>query len=326
MHLHGGNLDLAIAEYGGTVSDWLDLSTGINLDPYPHVNVSDNSFHLLPYESKLDEVNLAAAKYYNIPSAMGILPTSGVQQGINCVPHLGKPGIAKILSPTYSEYEIILKNFGWKVVKVHNLEELSNADLIILVNPNNPDGLVVERSKILELTSYAKEIIIDESFADLRPEISMVPYIKDKDITIFKSIGKFFGLPGMRLGFVIAKYSKIRAFKKLIGPWNISGPALEVGLRALSDHDWIKRTKLRLDEGSGRLIKMLAGSKRLKVIGSTGLFILIETPDAKNAQVHFAERKIWTRVFDYSDKWMRIGIPGDEKSWRRLEGALAQFT
>ena len=195
-----------------------------------------------------------------------------------------------------------------------------------IVNPNNPDGRVVEKKEILELASYANEIIIDESFADLRPEISMVPCINDKDITVFKSVGKFFGLPGMRLGFVIAKYSKIRTLKKFTGPWNISGPALEVGLRALSDQDWVNKTRLRLKEGSKRLTKLLSSSGKLKVIGSTGLFILVETRDAKNAQVHFADRKIWTRVFDYSDKWIRLGIPGDEKSWSKLEYALAQFT
>ena len=326
MYPHGGNLDYAIAEYGGEFSEWLDLSTGINLYPYPHVNVSDNSFHCLPYESKLNDLKQAAAIYYDIPSDMEILPTAGVQQGIQSVRYLGNPGIAKILSPTYSEYEIVLKSFGWKVVKVQNLGELSNADLVVLVNPNNPDGRVVEKKEILELASYANEIIIDESFADLRPEISMVPCINDKDITVFKSVGKFFGLPGMRLGFVIAKYSKIRALKKFTGPWNISGPALEVGLRALSDQDWVNKTRLRLEEGSKRLTKLLSSSGKLKVIGSTGLFTLVETRDAKNAQVHFADRKIWTRVFDYSDKWIRLGIPGDEKSWSKLEYALAQFT
>ena len=221
---------------------------------------------------------------------------------------------------------IVLKNFGWKVVKVQNLGELSNADLVVLVNPNNPDGRVIEKKEILELASYANEIIIDESFADLRPEISMVRGINDKDITVFKSVGKFFGLPGMRLGFVIAKYSKIRALKKFTGPWNISGPALEVGFRALSDQDWVNKTRQRLEEGSKRLTKLLSSSGKLKVIGSTGLFTLVETRNAKNAQVHFADRKIWTRVFDYSDKWIRLGIPGDEKSWSKLEYALAQFT
>ena len=326
MYPHGGNLDHEIAEYGGKFSEWLDLSTGINLDPYPYVNVSHNSFHCLPYESKLNDLKRAAAVYYDIPSDMGILPTAGVQQGIQCVPYLGKTGVAKILSPTYSEYEIVLKNLGWKVVKVQNLVDLSNADLALLVNPNNPDGRVAEKKEILELTPYAKEIIIDESFADLRPENSIVSSISDNDIIVFKSLGKFFGLPGIRLGFVIAKKSKIRVLKKFTGPWNISGPALEVGVRALSDQSWINSTKLRLAEGSERIKRLVSHSEKLKVIGSTGFFILVETHDAKNARVHFAERKIWTRVFDYSDKWMRIGIPGDEKSWRKLEDALADFT
>lgn len=323
---HGGNLDYAIAKYGGRFADWLDLSTGINLRPYPFIDVSKRSFNFLPQKCALEKLDFAARLYYNIPNGVEILPVAGVQDGIQTIPFMKEKGLAKILSPTYSEYETVLKKFGWKVKKVYSLNELKDADIAILVNPNNPDGRIAEREKILDAVSGVQEIIIDESFGDLYPELSMVSFADQSNITVFKSFGKFFGLPGVRLGFVIGNEKKIRALKLYMEPWQVSGPAIEIGTRALSDKQWIRENHLQLKNRSRQLSDILLKAENCRVVGSTGLFHLIHTNCALETQKQFAKNQIWTRIFDYSENWLRIGTPGCEESLSKFEYALRKIS
>ena len=325
MDDHGGNIDYARSIYGGEISDWLDLSTGINLNPYPFSDISSKSVYNLPRRDAFNNLQQAARVFYGVPKDSKILTIAGVQTGIHVIPFLMKAGVVKILSPTYSEYTKIFANFGWEVILVSKVSDLRGSDIAVLVNPNNPDGRVTNSHEILELVPDVKEIIIDESFADLRPEISMVPFSSKRNITVFKSMGKFFGLAGLRLGFAIGNVAIIDKMRSLFEPWQVSGPALEIGARALVDTNWIAENKNYLLNGSRKLSKMLAKSQTLEIIGSTGLFHLIHTDSSLEAQKVFAENKIWTRKFSYSKNWLRIGIPGNSEDWKKLDAGLAKF-
>ena len=321
---HGGNLDFAASIYGGPVTDWLDLSTGINRIPYDNLLVSKNNFCVLPDRTLFKSLIDAASNTYAVPSKASLLPINGVQMAIQAIPHIETCGTAKILGPTYNEYSATLRNFGWKVVCVKNLKDLSGADLAIVVNPNNPDGRICTQKEILRVLPNVGKIIIDESYCDPTPELSMMPHAGEKGLIIFKSVGKFFGLAGIRLGFIISQKSETEVFSNIIGPWSVSGPTLEVGTRALVDTTWIEQTRKRLSYDAKRLSNLIAESN-LQSAGATKLFHLIKLDNAADAQKKFAEEMIWTRIFSYSKSWLRIGLPGSEDEWSRLRACLKKL-
>ena len=321
---HGGNLDFATSVYGGSVTDWVDLSTGINRIPYDNLQISKTNFCVLPDRVLFESLINVASDTYNVPAKASLLPISGVQMGIQAIPHIKGCGTAKILGPTYNEYSAALRNFGWKVICVKHLKDLSGADLAIVVNPNNPNGRICTQKDILQVLPTVGKIIIDESYCDPTPELSMMPHAGKKGLIIFKSVGKFFGLAGIRLGFVISEKSEIEFFSNILGPWSISGPALEVGRRALLDTSWIHQTRKRLNYDAKRLSHLITESN-LQSAGATKLFHLIQLDNATDAQKILAKEMVWTRIFSYSKNWLRIGLPGSEDEWLRLGACLKKL-
>lgn len=314
MRDHGGNLDEAKAAWGQ--GDWIDLSTGINRQPYPVPELSAEAWTSLPMASAKAALMEAAACAFG--TAASGLALAGAQAAIQMIPLLGKPGLARVLAPTYNEHAACLRQAGWRVEEVAQLEGLSGADLAIVVNPNNPDGRHHPKEALRELS--VGRLVVDESFADPAPGESLVAEASDR-LLVLRSFGKFWGLAGLRLGFVYGGEGVIRRMSALAGPWPVAGPALEIGRIALRDQDWRIETVQRLSEDASRLdaLARRAGWGR---VGGTLLFRLYETPDARKAQAALAQGHIWARRFPYSDTWLRLGLPGNAGEWQRLEAAL----
>jgi cobalamin biosynthetic protein CobC len=321
MRDHGGNLDAAIAEFGGSIGDWLDLSTGINPRPYPVPNISAHGWNALPTKTDLKALSTQAQETYKTSAA--ILATAGAQAGIQMIPRILPCGEARVLTPTYNEHAASLRAAGWQVSEVAKLSSLSGADLAVVVNPNNPDGLFYHPENLLELSASVGHLIVDESFADPHPELSVGPFLSGPaNVTVLRSFGKFFGLAGVRLGFVLGSDNLIEKLSELTGPWPVSGPAIETGLAALADVAWQDETIARLQRDADRLDSM-AQKAGWSVVGGTTLFRLYDTPDADNAQKNLARHHIWSRIFPYSRTWIRLGLTDGEANWDRLEYALS---
>jgi cobalamin biosynthetic protein CobC len=139
-----------------------------------------------------------------------------------------------------------------------------------------------------------------------------------------RSFGKFFGLPGLRLGFVAGPRAIIDRLTPLLGDWPVSAPAIDVGRMALKDHAWQAETRIRLSESADRL-RALLNRHRFNITGGTDLFVLVETPEADALHHCLAQAGIWTRLFDYQPDWIRIGLPGDAAAFARLDSALGGF-
>ena len=316
---HGGDLAQAIAQYGGRPEDWLDLSTGINRVPYPVGNINDLSWRSLPGSAQRTALIQAAQAAFQ--TNWPLLPLAGAQAAIQLVPQCLPIGQARILGPTYNEFAGALTTFGWNVETVASLEELEGADLAIIVNPNNPTGESFKPEQLIELANSVGTLLIDESFADATPEISVLKAEPQKNILVLRSFGKFFGLAGVRLGFLAGQTETLEKAAAIAGPWAVSGPALEIGTKALADLDWQNATRLRLAQDRKRLETIL-NSTGWTTVGSTHLFALLETPDAIEAQRQLAQAHIWSRIFPYSGTWLRLGFPGTEVEWQRLEDAI----
>jgi len=311
---HGGGLDGAIALYGGRKSDWLDLSTGINPVPYPIPDISNEAWERLPDRHATDHLLKAARSFWNVPGGAEIVAAPGASALIARLPYLSGGGSAFIPSPTYNEHEAAFRS-----VKPDFRFDDPAASVHVYVHPNNPDGRLWPTGVI----GGRALTIIDESFCDVCPQNSHIAQSENAGVIVLKSFGKFWGLAGLRLGFAIAAsetlHSPSAGLDDLLGPWAVSGPALEIGAQALEDVDWANATRARLSQDAQRLDKLMAAHSELE--GGTDLFRLYRVDDAKAWQDRLARHKIWSRIFPYSRHWLRLGLPAPNR-WGQLDSAL----
>jgi cobalamin biosynthetic protein CobC len=318
---HGGNLDVAVKRYGGRLDDWIDLSTGINRRPYPVGELQSRHWSALPSRFDIDLLHEAARQAY--ATTAPVVATAGAQAAIQLLPRLAAGGRARILAPTYNEYAAVLSATGWTVENAADLEALAGADLAIVVNPNNPDGRQHDPARLLALVPRVGRLVVDESFADAVPGLSLAPEAGRPGLLILRSFGKFYGLAGLRLGFVLGDEADVAPLAGMLGPWPISGAAIEIGRRALLDRDWTSKTIARLADESSRLDR-LAKEAGFSLAGGTPLFRLYETGDASAVQARLASARIWSRVFEAAPGWLRLGLPGSDEEWARLTAALSR--
>jgi cobalamin biosynthesis protein CobC len=316
---HGGNLDLALQRFGGRLDDWIDLSTGINRQPYPLPKLEPRHWGALPSRSEIEALHDVAREAYG--TSAPIIALAGAQAAIQMLPRLSSPGRARIVAPSYNEYAAALGAAGWDVAEVADLAALAGADLAIVVNPNNPDGRRHDPAALLALSSRVGRLVVDESFADSAPELSLAREAGQSGLLILRSFGKFYGLAGVRLGFALGSEADISALAALAGPWPVSGTAIAIGQCALCDRDWAAATSARLVGEAQRLDGHIQ-AQGWTLVGGTPLFRLYDTGDADAAQARLAAAQIWSRVFAGRPGWLRLGLPGDETEWARLAAAL----
>ena len=305
---HGGGLDAAIKKYGGTREEWIDLSTGINPVPYPLPTLSPDAWSALPDRAAIDRLEQRARKFWSVPPNAGFLVAAGASAIIAQLPAIVVPGQVSIPGPTYNEHGAAFRAAGW---------ELSDdaKDALVAVHPNNPDGLRWTADQF-----QAPFCVIDESFCDVMPDQSLIHLANRPGVVVLKSFGKFWGLAGLRLGFAIGDPDILARLAETLGPWNVSGPALQIGAEAMADPDWADETRARLAVDAMRLDRIL-GKQGAIALGGTSLFRLYEVDDAQAAHDHLAKSKIWSRIFPYSKTWLRLGLPHPD-AWARVEDAF----
>ncbi|TCP61649.1 L-threonine O-3-phosphate decarboxylase [Rhodovulum bhavnagarense] len=316
---HGGDLAMAIQTFGGQPDEWIDLSTGINRVPYPVASLPAEAWAALPGRIAHDRLVAAARMAYG--TGWSILPLAGAQAAIQLLPTLGIEGPVRIVIPTYNEYAGVLAAAGHAVQPVTHLDALEGAAMAIVVNPNNPDGRRTDPARLTQIARQVDLLIVDESFADPHPELSMLGGDCPGNVIVLRSFGKFYGLAGMRLGFALGAQASLERMRERAGPWAVSGPALEIGARALSDPGWRATSIGRLAAETARADALAAGAG-WHLVGGTALFRLYDTPDARAAQARLARDRIWSRVFPGADRWLRLGLPGCREEWQRLAAAL----
>lgn len=302
---HGGGLDAAVARWGGARGDWIDLSTGINPVPYPVGELPAGAWTDLPDRGAEARLIAAARGFWGVPERLEIVAAPGASALIAALPGIWPVGRVDIPGPTYNEHAAAFRAAGWEIGP--------GGEARVIVHPNNPDGRLWARDAL-----DRPRMVIDESFCDVMPERSLVAAAGPGRI-VLKSFGKFWGLAGLRLGFAIGTPEEMAALRERLGPWAVSGPALEIGARALGDRGWAAQTRARLARDAARLDAMMAAHGRLA--GGTDLFRLYELADAAAFQERLARGHVWSRVFPYSERWLRLGLPAPE-GWARLEAVL----
>jgi cobalamin biosynthetic protein CobC len=318
---HGGNTDAARLRFGGDGADWLDLSTGINPVPYPMPDLPARSWTALPTRDDMAALSAVAAACYGTRAE--VVPLAGAQGAIQAVPYLDARGAARVLGPTYNEHAAALRYAGWAVEEVGTPEALAGADLAVVVNPNNPCGRRHAPDALLALAGHVGCLVVDESFADAEPDLSLAPLLDGVgNVVVLRSFGKFYGLAGLRLGFALCDGALAGRLREMAGPWPVSGPAIAAGRVALGDTGWQATTCARLTRDAARLDAMAAAAG-WRLIGGTPLFRSYHVADATAAQESLARARIWSRIFPWSPTWIRLGLPGTEEDWARLSAALS---
>ncbi|TDO97992.1 L-threonine O-3-phosphate decarboxylase [Marinomonas balearica] len=257
---HGGDLKRWSRLTNGVADDWLDLSSACNREPWPIPNIPNEEWHELPDQNVLYK---AASEYFKVkPIAIG----SGSQQFIEVLPVLFSANttikenarkIVKVPKIGYKEHAFAWKKWGFSVQSYEHLDELIDSTWFtaVVVNPNNPTAEMASVSTLEKLliqvrsTSNnpidgleARHLVVDEAFMDATPEYSLLTnHIEDialGNVWVMRSVGKFFGLPGARVGFLFAAHEYANSINNLIGPWAVATPALYLVAKALRDSKW----------------------------------------------------------------------------------------
>jgi cobalamin biosynthetic protein CobC len=326
---HGGSLGRASALFPHAPQPFVDLSTGINPHSYPLFELPATALSRLPEAGRLRDLASIAAGAYGAPSAAHVATSPGTQILLPRVASLVNPGKALVLGPTYAEHARAAAIAGHAVAEVEDLEALAAADLAIVVNPNNPDGRVVPREKLLRLAGQMRAkgglLVVDEAFMDVGPaDQSLAGDIGQGGIVVLRSFGKFFGLAGLRLGFALSDTQTVERLESQFGPWAVAGPALEYGIHGLADRNWQADMRRRLAEESARLDELFARFG-VAVAGGTTLFRYLSLADAPGLFSALGERGILLRHFADRPQVLRAGLPGSDEEWQRLESALARW-
>jgi cobalamin biosynthetic protein CobC len=253
---------------------------------------------------------------------------------LRLLPYLLAQRTAVVAGPTYGSHAD-----GWERAGVPSrvvpdtLLEDSVADhaALVVVNPNNPDGRIISRERLRRLHDSAGArsgaLVVDEAFAEVTPEASVADIAGSNEaphLVVLRSFGKFYGLAGLRLGFVVGAPELMARIRSVIGDWPVSVDAMAAGLAAYADREWAERTRVQLAKSARRLDGLL-GRYGFEVVGGTSLYRLVRADDAPVRFERLAAAGILTRPFRHDSSLLRFGLPGTFDAWRRLTDVLASL-
>jgi cobalamin biosynthetic protein CobC len=315
---HGGRLGAARTAWPNAPTPWLDLSTGINPCPYPVPALAPETWSRLPDPESLRALETAAAAAFGVDDPARVVAAAGSEALIRLLSRLISARRIAISTRTYGGHADAWRAAGAEVVDPGD----PAADLRVLVNPNNPTGRVLPPDQVLDLTEGP--LLVDEAFMDIDPAYSVAPLAGGpghERLIVLRSFGKFHGLAGARLGFLIAEPDLAARVRQALGDWPVSGPAIAAGLAAYPDTAWARQTRQRLIESTVQMDSLLRRAG-FEIAGGTLLFRLTRAADAPRRFEALAQAGILTRPFPWDETLIRFGLPGSDRDWLRLADAL----
>lgn len=316
---HGGSLQQAAAEFGLEAGAWLDISTGISPWSWPVPPVPETVWQRLPEQQ--DGLLPAAADYYGC-AVERLLPVPGSQYAIRHLPALWP--LAPVALPLwgYREHHLAWQRAGHDCVSYRDgshLQQLIAAGTVrhaVVINPNNPStellcpGLLQDLAR--QLARRDGRLLVDEAFVDTHPGHSLTQW-PAPNLVVLRSLGKFFGLAGIRLGFVIADPAVLTALAATMNPWAVNHPARWLARQALRDRAWQEQQRLRLCASGRRWQRQLGALFPDLALANAALFVSAET-DRRRAQALYraaARRGVLLRLLDpVAERGMlRFGLP-----------------
>lgn len=299
---HGANVDNMAKQFGKNENDIIDFSSNVN----PHI-ISDLGKYVLEGLEKsrsypdINYTNLRnnISKYINVDSEL-IIPGNGATEIIYLLMKSINKRIA-ILNPTFSEYGRGAKLNNLEVIDFHLKEEnnfsidldeiqknMDKFDSLFVCNPNNPNGKVKDLNELLDLMiENDKLLIVDETFMEFVGEeekYTLINRINETDkLFILKAVTKFFGMPGLRLGYGVTSNEQIiRNIYEYKEPWTINSFAENLSNYLFKDKEYIHSSKKYYIGERKFMLQELRNIQKLKVYDTDTNFILMKLKDGES--------------------------------------------
>lgn len=299
---HGGNIAQVCAAYGLKPDEIIDFSANINPLGYSSSlsgKITKGLKSILHYPD-IDASLLRRAIASEIRhSEEEVLVGNGSTEFIYLIPRVLKPKTGVIFEPTYSDYARALRNSGAGVEDIVCEGETFRRDLghpalgaedgggkmLYICNPNNPTGSLTKREEILSLAKRLPKmyIVMDEAFMDFVEEaedFSVLPDVgKVRNVIVLRSMTKFHGFPGIRLGYMVAHPDVIERIAAVREPWMVNTLAQVAGLAALEDRHHINKSREFVSAEKDFLYGRLSAIDGLKPLRPSVNFILVKIAD-----------------------------------------------
>ncbi len=302
---HGGNVYAAARLTGAAPGDLLDYSANINplgLSPAVRAAVQAALDSVVHYpDASASLLKAAIGKRYGAPSAL-ITCGNGAAELLYVLCQVRRPRRVLLAAPTFSEYERAARAAGAAIEYFPLAEEngfnldpeafaarLAGIDIAFLCNPNNPTGTLLSRAAVETIAAAARRsawVVVDESFLDFLPaaaDYTCRPLLGAySNLIVLQSLTKFYAIPGLRLGFLLADQAVGDSLDRAKDPWNVNTLAQAAGVAALADDAYRQASIAAIDAARGELARGLAALPGVRPFPACANFILarLETATA----------------------------------------------
>jgi len=301
-------------------------------------------------ESGSPELCRALAAYHALP-AERITVANGSTELIHLLPRLagGSVGRALLIAPTFSEYGHSLELAGWRLTCLCLSPEdgfaldsarvaaelVSGYDLLFFCNPGNPTGRLYAAAEVAALYELCRRagcfFVLDEAFIDFAAEnsVGQLP-AENPDWLILRSMTKFFGFPGLRLGYGIASPAVTVQLQRLLPPWSVGVLAQAAALAALADREHGRRTREFVGQERQRLADHLGRLPGLQVFAAAANYLLVEIRSGMTAaalqQQLLAQRILIRDCSNFTgldERFFRVAVRSEAENDRLLQALAA---
>ncbi|BAQ61438.1 L-threonine 3-O-phosphate decarboxylase [Geminocystis sp. NIES-3708] len=336
---HGGNLDWAISLVNCPPSAIIDFSASINPlgPPDSAIAAIHEGVSLLQNYPNPDYPQFceAISNHHHIEIDW-VLPSNGAAELLTWVGweahHLD--GVL-LPSPCFADYKRALATFNLPY-QFYNLEDLETGlnhhknFALLINNPHNPTGKLWSKNTLKPYLQEFPLVIVDEAFMDFlspQKQETLIDLVKDYDnLIILRSLTKFYSLPGLRIGYGISNFERIKKWQKWRDPWSVNSLAVLAGIASLKDTNFQEKTWQWLQPTKTKLMQELDMIEGLKPFDSSANFILVKTkiPSTTLQLKLLTQEQILIRDCvsfpDLGEKYFRIAVKKDEQNRRLICG------
>jgi len=298
---HGGNLKQISDKYGLNQEEIIDFSASINPLGCPEVvrkAVSEQFYDILNYpDSESTDLRKTIAEKVSCNKS-NVIIGNGSNELFYLIPRALQPKQGTLLQPTFSEFKDALRNAKVDVVDITNddkdfpvintnISRLKSVEdgMVFLCNPNNPTGQLTRREDIMDLVNDNPKrlIVVDEAFMDFVENEEQYSVIKEaplmENLIVVRSLTKFYGFPGLRLGYLVANESTVDKLMQYKEPWTVNTIAQVAGMAAINDGAFVEKTRQYVFGEKSFLHDGLTMIKGIQPFKPTVNFILVKIGD-----------------------------------------------
>ncbi len=290
---HGGNIARLAAAAGRPAGEILDFSANLNplgppdwLRPLVSSRLSDLVHYPDPENAAL---TAAFAGAFGVPGD-DVLMGNGSTELLYLLPSVLEKRRAVIPVPAYVDYAVAADLAGLPVEALPLQEErgfvpdfaaiertLKGDEILLIGTPNNPTGLTVPAAdlKALALRHPNTVVVADEAFADFTDEESLLDLERPENLIVLRSLTKFYAIPGLRLGAVVASPEIVGRLRRRIPPWSVNSLAQAVGAAALADRAYAEETRRFVQKRREELVAEIGAIPGLSVYPGKANFLLV---------------------------------------------------